>query len=107
MGTNLAPGAPPGLAPGQPPAPAGPLSTVELEWISVCGARASQLRASATSASALQAERAVIEWGAAAALDQAAFLWAAGNDEHATALMRAAEATLAWALIPAPWRSTP
>jgi hypothetical protein len=101
MGINAAREDPPGLH-GPPAAP--PPDTVEVLWIGTCGVRAQALRGSAMGASQYQAERAVIELGAAAALDHASYLWAGGRDGEAVAWMRAAENVLASALIPIPWR---
>ncbi|MEV6401078.1 hypothetical protein AB0M39_40950 [Streptomyces sp. NPDC051907] len=71
--------------------------------VTVCALRAQTLRRSADQASPLQAERAVLEYGAAVALDRAASLWADCADGQARSWMAAAENALAAALVPIPW----
>lgn len=74
------------------------------QWSAHCSAHAQALRLSAEGASPLQAERAVVEYGAAAALDRAAGLWLSGDDRAAQAWVAAAGAQLAAALLPVPWQ---
>lgn len=77
--------------------------TVEVQWIGLCGLRAASLRKEAERANSLQTERAVIQYGAAAALERAAHAWASGEESDARSWMAAAENTLAAALVPVPW----
>lgn len=89
----------------RPHPPPGP-DTGEMQMIAVCALRAQALRRRADSASPLQVERAVVEYGAAAALERAAHLWADREDEDARQWMAGAENTLVAALIPVPWTTT-
>lgn len=89
----------------RPPPPPPPLGSLEMQWVGTCALRAQTLRHRADAASPLQAERAVVEYGAAAALERAAHLWSQGDQGEALAWMAAAEHTLRGALIPVPWGS--
>lgn len=78
--------------------------TAAQQWATLCSAHATALRQHADGASPLQAERAVTEYGAAVALDKAAAHWLTGDHELGRVWLRAAENTLAAALIPVPWQ---
>jgi hypothetical protein len=91
-----------GPSPRSPSPPSGP-NTGELRMIAACALRAQTLRSSADAASPLQSERAVVEYGAAAALERAAHMWADGSHGDARSWMAAAENSLVAALVPVPW----
>lgn len=73
------------------------------DWALLCSVHAQALRLSADGASVLQAERAVIEYGAATGLERAAEAWRTGDYGLARVWMNAAAAQLANALIEVPW----
>jgi len=75
----------------------------QTDWALACSVHAQALRLSADGASPLQAERAVVEYGAAVALEKAADYWRTGDHELARMWMRAAGSQLAAALIDVPW----
>jgi hypothetical protein len=76
------------------------------QWAVLCSTHAQALRLSADGASQLQAERAVVEYGAAVAMDKAAVYWSNGRPELARVWMRAAASQLAAVLIEAPWHES-
>lgn len=76
---------------------------VVCDWALLCSVHASALRRSADGANPLQAERAVVEYGAAVALDRAADYFRSGDHELARVWVRAAGNQLAAALIEVPW----
>lgn len=71
-----------------------------------CALRGQTLRLAAQRAGAEEADRAVVQYGAGAALDRAATAWSFGHHAEATAWMRAAESQLLLAGIPIPWPLT-
>ncbi|MFC4328266.1 hypothetical protein ACFPC0_10560 [Streptomyces andamanensis] len=87
----------------QPRPPGQPADGTRL-LVHLCALHGQSLRRRAETASPLQAERALTEYGAAAALEQAAQHWADGDIRAARAWMAAAENALSAALLPVPWR---
>lgn len=84
--------------------PNAPQCPEEGQWVRLCALYAQSLRQSAEGAGPLQAERAVAEYGAAAALERAAQGWADGDAGAARSWMAAAEHALVSVLLPVPWR---
>lgn len=82
------------------PSPPPPLTD---QWALTCSVHAQALRLGAAQASPLQAERAVVEYGAAVAMERAATHWHQDEQYEAQVWMRAAEHALSAALIPVPW----
>lgn len=80
-----------------------PERDTQQQWALHCSTHAQALRMSANQASPLQTERAVVEYGAAVALERAAGLWLDGEGELAQVWMRSAANVLAAALIEVPW----
>lgn len=68
-----------------------------------CALRSQTMRHAAEAATPLQAERAVVQYGAGAALERAAVAWSQRDEEVARTWERAAESQLLLALIPIPW----
>lgn len=95
----------PAPQPDPPPQPLPEPGTGEMRMIAACALRAQALRRAADQASPLQAERAVVEYGAAVALERAAHMWADGADSDAQRWMAAAQNSLSAALIPIPWNT--
>lgn len=86
------------------PPPFVPLTQEGVGMVTVCSLRAQTLRRLADlTRSPLHAERAAVQYGAAAVLERAAVMWSNGQDGDARGWMAAAENSLAAALVPVPW----